>query len=93
MVEKANDYLTQSWWRTAEVATPEQAQVSLDRFCERIADARARGQGTVASLAAGERLRPVPRQPYRAQVQTPRKVSWGALVSFEGNRYSCHRRS
>lgn len=88
VVEKANDYLTQSWWRTAEVATPEQAQVSLDRFCERIADARARGQGTVASLAAGERLRPVPRQPYRAQVQTPRKVSWGALVSFEGNRYS-----
>ena len=33
VVEKANDYLAQSWWRTADVATPEQAQASLDDFC------------------------------------------------------------
>ena len=88
VVEKANDYLAQAWWRTADVATPEQAQVSLDRFCERVADARPRGDATVAELAAAERLRPVPRVPYHAEVKAPRKVSWGALVSFEGNRYS-----
>ncbi|MGH7319317.1 MAG: IS21 family transposase [Candidatus Rokuibacteriota bacterium] len=88
VVEKANDYLAQAWWRTADVATPEQAQVSLDRFCERVADHRPRGHATVAALAEAERLRPVPRQPYTAVVQVPRKVSWGALVSFEGNRYS-----
>jgi len=62
--------------------------VSLDRFCERIADHRPRGHASVAALAEAERLRPVPRQPYTAVVQVPRKVSWGALVSFEGNRYS-----
>src|SRR6266545_643736 len=39
VVEKSNDYLAQSWWRTAEVATPEQAQASLDAFCARIVDA------------------------------------------------------
>ncbi len=88
VVEKANDYLAQSWWRTAEVSTPEQAQASLDRFCLQVADARPRGHATVAELAAAEGLRPVPRRPYHAVVQAPRKVSWGALVSFEGNRYS-----
>src|SRR3990170_5565690 len=88
VVEKANDYLAQAWWRMADVATPEQAQVSLDRFCERVADARPRGDATVAELAAAEHLRPEPRVPYHAEVKAPRKVSWGALVSFEGNRYS-----
>ncbi|HYV01469.1 MAG TPA: helix-turn-helix domain-containing protein, partial [Actinomycetota bacterium] len=88
VVEKANDYLAQAWWRTAEVTTPEQAQASLDRFCDRVADLRPRGHATVGILAAAERLRPVPRMPYHAEVQTSRKVSWGALVSFEGNRYS-----
>lgn len=88
VVEKANDYLAQAWWRTADVESPEQAQRSLDRFCLKIADHRPRGHATVADLAAAERLRPVPRQPYHAVVQAPRTVSWGALVSFEGNRYS-----
>ena len=88
VVEKANDYVAQAWWRTADVATPEQAQVSLDAFCERVADLRPRGHATVGILAAAERLRPVPRQPYHALIEAPRKVSWGALVSFEGNRYS-----
>ena len=46
------------------------------------------GHATVAQLASAERLRPVPRRPYHAVVQAPRKVSWAALVSFEGNRYS-----
>jgi len=88
VVEKSNDYLAQAWWRTAEVPTPEQAQASLDRFCVRVADLRPRGDATVGTLAAAERLRAVPRTPYAAEVQVHRKVSWGALVSFEGNRYS-----
>ncbi len=88
VVEKANDYLAQAWWRTADITTPEQAQASLDRFCADVADRRPRGHATVATLAGTERLRPVPRRPYHAVVQATRKVSWAALVSFEGNRYS-----
>jgi hypothetical protein len=88
VVEKANDYLAQSWWRTAEVSTPEQAQASLDRFCLRVADHRPRGRATVADLARAERVRPAPRRPYQTVVQASRKLSWGALVSFQGNRYS-----
>src|SRR6266508_2692386 len=88
VVEKSNDYLAQSWWRTAEVATPEQAQASLDAFCARIADARPRADATVGALAAAEPLRPVPRSPYPVEVSESRGVSWGALVSFDGNRYS-----
>ena len=38
VVEKSIDYLTQSWWRTARVASPAEAQASLDRFCVEIAD-------------------------------------------------------
>jgi transposase len=88
VVEKANDYLAQAWWRTAEVTTLEQAQASLDRFCSDVADGRPRGHATVSALAAAERLRPVPRRPYHSVITAPRKVSWAALVSFEGNRYS-----
>ena len=88
VVEKANHYLAQAWWRTADITTPEQAQASLDRFCADVSDRRPRGHATVATLAGTERLRPVPRRPYHAVVQTTRKVSWAALVSFEGNRYS-----
>jgi hypothetical protein len=39
-------------------------------------------------LAEREPLRPVPAGPYPAVVEATRKVSWAALVSFEGNRYS-----
>jgi hypothetical protein len=69
------------------VTTFEQAQASLDRFCSQIADRRRRAHATVAQLAGAERLRPLPRRPYHAVVQAPRKVSWAALVSLEGNRY------
>ncbi len=88
VVEKANDYLAQSWWRSADVATPEQAQASLDAFCAGVADARPRGACTVGALAASEPLRPVPTVPYVAELSESREVSWGALVSFDGNRYS-----
>jgi transposase len=42
VVEKNIDYLTQRWWRTADVHHPAEAQASLDRFCVEIADARPR---------------------------------------------------
>jgi transposase len=42
VVEKAIDYLTQSWWRTAPVGSLEQAQTSADRWCEAVADRRIR---------------------------------------------------
>ena len=38
-VEKGIDYLTQSWWRTAAVGSPEAAQASADRWCVEVADA------------------------------------------------------
>lgn len=88
VVEAANDYLAQSWWRVADVRTPEDAQASLDRFCTRFADARPRPGGNVGQVAASEGLRPVPERPYPAVIEVQRSVSWGALVSFEGNRYS-----
>lgn len=42
VVEKAIDYLTQSWWRTAAVSTPVEAQASLDRWSVDVADQRTR---------------------------------------------------
>ena len=42
VVEKNIDYLTRRWWRTARVASPVEAQASVDRFCTEIADARPR---------------------------------------------------
>lgn len=88
VVEAAIRYLTQSWWRTADVTDPEQAQVSLDVFCVFVADERDRGAMTVAERAATEPLRPMPSSPYPAVVEVARSVTWSALVSFEGNRYS-----
>ncbi|MGH2782423.1 MAG: Mu transposase domain-containing protein [Thermoleophilaceae bacterium] len=88
VVESANDYLTQSWWRTASVSDPIEAQASLDRFCTHVADHRPRGDVTVAELATAEALRPAPRLPYPAMIEVRRSVTWSSLVSFEGNRYS-----
>ena len=63
-VEKGIDYLTQSWWRTAAVASPEAAQASADRWCIEVADARVRRiEGKVVSVgeaAAGESLGALP---------------------------------
>jgi hypothetical protein len=58
VVEKNIDYLTQRWWRTARVSSPVEAQLSVDRFCVELADARTRPilgspSGTGLSDAAG----------------------------------------
>lgn len=88
VVEAANRYLTQGWWRTAGVKTPAQAQDSLDRFCSRVSDQRGRGDATVEAVALSEGLRPLPATPYPAMIEDDRGVSLSALVSFDGNHYS-----
>lgn len=88
VVEKAIHYLTQRWWRTAKVASPAEAQASLDRFCVEIADSRSRGDATVAALAEAEPLLALPDAPYPAEVVEVRTVAANALVSLWGNRYS-----
>jgi signal transduction histidine kinase len=88
VVEKAIQYLTQSWWRSAPVSTPAQAQADLDRWCVTVSDRRRRGQSTVAELAAGEGLLVLPELPFGAEYREERVVSRDALVEFETNRYS-----
>ncbi|MGH2827313.1 MAG: Mu transposase domain-containing protein [Actinomycetota bacterium] len=88
VVEAANRYITQGWWRTAEVSTPAHAQQSLDSFCATVADARPRGDGTVAHLAAEDRLGALPQTAYPAVIEVTNKVTPSALVPFDGNSYS-----
>ncbi len=88
-VERGIGYLAQSWWRSAPVATPAQAQADLDRWCASAADRRRRGNGeTVGSLADAEPLLSLPATPFPAELRAERVVSRSALVAFEGNRYS-----
>lgn len=88
VVEAAVKYLTRSWWRSAPVSTPAQAQADLDRFCATVGDARRRPGGTVGSLADAEPLLSLPASPFPAELETERTVDAKALVHFEGNRYS-----
>jgi transposase len=88
VVEASIRYLGRSWWRTARVATPAEAQHSLDLWCVEVADLRRRGPLTVAQKAAAEPLLPLPPTAYPAELRVERVVSSSALVSFEGNRYS-----
>jgi hypothetical protein len=88
VVEKAIDFLTQRWWRTARVGSPAEAQASVDRFCVTIADARQRGDATVGTLAEAEQLLTLPEAPYPAEVVEVRTVAANTLVSLWGNRYS-----
>ena len=53
VVEKNIDFLTRRWWRTARVASPAEAQASVDRFCVTIADARPRTDLSEAPGASG----------------------------------------
>jgi len=88
VVEKAIQYVTQSWWRSAPVSSPAQAQADLDRWCVAVADRRRRGSGTVGELAAAEPLLSLPELPFPAEYREERVVSREALVEFESNRYS-----
>jgi hypothetical protein len=88
VAEAAVKYLTRSWWCSAAVGTPAQAQNALDRFCVQVADERRRRERTIAGLAGDERLLNLPRAPFPAEICVERTVSRSALVAFEGNRYS-----
>jgi transposase len=88
VVEKAIDYVTQSWWRAAPVSTPAEAQADLDRWCVAVSDRRKRGTGTVGQLAATEPLLALPQLAFPAEHQAERVVADDALVAFESNRYS-----
>jgi transposase len=87
-VESRNNYIAQRFWRTLRASSPAEAQAKLDRFCEQTADQRDRGGTTVAAVATGERLQPLPPLPYPATLEVERTVSAACLVSYEGNRYS-----
>jgi len=99
VVEKANHTAAQRWWRTLpDEVTAAAAQVSLDRFCERVTDQRRRldaggDRCTVADLAAAERLRPVPKAPPIAIVTVARQATARALVHYRATGTCCHRNS
>jgi transposase len=88
VVEKAIQYMTKSWWRTAAVATLGEAQRSLDAWSACVGDQRKRPTGTVSEIGAAEPLRALPAAAYPAQITVERKVSRAALAAFEGNQYS-----
>jgi hypothetical protein len=93
VVEKNIDFITRRWWRTADVATAEDAQRSLDVFCETIGDARPRHDthgrpSTVGGLAGHERLRALPTTRFPTTVEVTRLVAANATVAFRGNHYS-----
>ena len=102
-VEAAVRFATGRWWRTLAAGTPEQAQLSLDRFWEVKGDARLRSPRgvvgppadgprprwpAVGELAAAEPLLPLPAAPYPATVEAAVTVDHRASVAFRGNRYS-----
>ena len=93
VVEKANHTAAQRWWRTLpDELSVEEAQGSLDRFAVTRGDTRLRpgpdGRASVATVAAGEPLRPAPVAPYPVVVTETRVASRQALVAYRGNRYS-----
>jgi transposase len=103
-VECGVKFMCGRWWRTMEAGTPEEAQVSLDRFWASTGDARLRPPGryaepadpldvrpgwpTVGALADAEMLMVLPAVPYPATVVVCRRVDDRASVAFRGNRYS-----
>jgi len=53
-VEKSIHYATQRFWRTMTATTITDAQVGLDRFCERIADKRPRSVARLEAIVGVE---------------------------------------
>ena len=83
VVEAAVKYTTKSWWRTAAVSSPAEAQASLDRWSLEVADRRSRPGGTVGEIGCGEPLRALPALAYPAMIAVQRRASRSALVAFE----------
>jgi len=102
-VECGVKFMCGRWWRTMTATTPEDAQVSLDRFWATTGDARLRPPGryansdqivpgerwpTIGELADAEQLMSLPPVPYPATIEVVRPVDDRATVGFRGNRYS-----
>lgn len=93
--EKANHSAAQRWWRTLpDDIDVTDAEARLDAFCAAKGDTRIRvidhdgNTATVAELAAAERLRGVPLEPFPATITVSRTVRPQAEVAFRSNRYS-----
>jgi transposase len=92
-VEAAVRFVCGRWWRTMTATTPEEAQLSLDRFLATTGDARERRTATgerttVGVLADAEPLLALPPAGFPATVEVSRVVAANATVAFRGNRYS-----
>ena len=92
-VESAVRYTSGRWWRTMTATTPEEAQLSLDRFLAGPGDARQRRtttgeRTTVGALADAEPLLALPVSAFPATIEVTRVVADNATVAFRGNRYS-----
>ncbi len=92
-VEAAVRFTSGRWWRTLSAASPEEAQLSLDRFLAGPGDARLRRtvlgvRTTVGELADAEPLLDLPALPFPATITVERPVDDNATVAFRGNRYS-----
>jgi hypothetical protein len=92
-VESAVRYTSGRWWRTMTATTPEEAQLSLDRFLAGPGDTRQRRtttgeRTTVGALADGEPLLALPVSAFPATIEVNRVVAENATVAFRGNRYS-----
>jgi hypothetical protein len=73
--------------------TPEEAQLSLDRFLAGPGDARPRrsptgAKTTVGALGDAEPLLVLPALTFPATIEVTRVVAANATVAFRGNRYS-----
>ncbi len=103
VVEAGVRYACGRWWRTMTATNQADAQISLDRFCSTISDARLRSPSkmldppddgssapwpSVAELASVEPLIPLPALPFPATIEVTATVSNNATVAFRGNRYS-----
>jgi transposase len=92
-VESAVRYTSGRWWRTLSAKSPEEAQLTLDRFLSGPGDARQRrtafgGKTTVGALADAEPLLELPPLAFPATITVERLVDDTATVAFRGNRYS-----
>jgi len=88
VVEAANRYIAQRFWRSCAAASMSEAQARLDLFMDEVADARERAGKTVGELAAAERLLPLPAGCYPATIECVRTVDAYGRVAYQGNRYS-----
>jgi transposase len=92
-VEAAVRFTCGRWWRTMTATTPEEAQLSLDRFLAGAGDARQRRtvtgvHTTVGALGDTEPLLALPVAAFPATIEVSRVVAANATVAFRGNRYA-----